>query len=301
MSGGEISGLNGAHGIQGAVQFEDRCGGAVAVLDSAGSTAVVALQGAQVLSYMPRGGDEVLWLSPVAKLGTGKAVRGGIPICWPWFGAAHNDAKKPAHGFVRAAPWRVIFAGHADGVTVLRLSFDATAIDFVLWPHRAQAVIEITLGISLSVALETLNCGTATLALTQALHSYLAVGDISDVTIEGLDRRPYIDQLAPDARPIQSGSIRIAGEVDRIYQESPDVVIVTDRANGRRIEVAKSGSLSTVVWNPWIEKSARLDDMGTDGYRRMLCVEAANAGKDTVTLAPGARHRLTTSISISEI
>ena len=280
------------------VRFEQRYGGPVAILDAAGGTAVVALQGAQLLSFVPKGGREVLWLSPLAKLGTGKAVRGGIPICWPWFGPAPDDAKKPAHGFVRAAPWRVLDCGNDRDPAFIRLGFDAGGIDPALWPHRAEVQIEIAVGESfLRVALETTNSGPTAFRLTQALHSYLAVGDIAEVMIEGLDGRRYIDQLAPATRSVQSGPIRIGGEVDRIYQQSPDTVTVIDSANARRITVAKSGSRSTVVWNPWVEKSGRLGDMGEDGYRHMVCIETANAGEDVVTLAPGARHRLVTTIS----
>ena len=301
MSAELISSLNSAHGIPGAVRFEERFGGPVAVLEAEGGTAVVALQGAQVLSFLPKGGREVLWLSPHAKLGTGKAVRGGIPICWPWFGPSPDNANKPAHGFVRAAPWTVTATGGDSGHATIRLGFDATSIDPALWRHQAAAEIAISLSAALSVALVTENRGTPALALTQALHTYLAIAGIERTSIEGLDGRPYIDQLAPGTRPVQAGPIRIESEVDRIYQASPDTVTVIDRANARRITVAKSGSLSTVVWNPWIEKSARLGDMGDDGYRRMLCIETANAGGDVVTLAPGARHRLVTQIAVKTI
>ena len=297
--GHETGALQRRFGKAGAVRFEDRFGGTVAVLETAGAMAAVALQGAQVLSYVPVGGREVLWLSPAARLGTGKAVRGGIPVCWPWFGPALGAPKKPAHGFVRAAPWRVIGTEVSVSRSLIRLGFDATAVDPALWPHKAAAEIEIALGPALRVSLVTENLGRTPIVLSEALHTYLAVGDIASVTADGLDGRPYIDQLDTMARPVQSGPVEITGEVDRLYQDSPDTVTVRDRANSRLISIAKSGSLSTVVWNPWVEKSARLGDMGEDGYQRMLCVETANAGKDTVTLAPGARHRLVADISVS--
>ena len=283
------------------VRFEQRYGGTVAVLEAAGGTAVVAIQGAQVLSWRPAGHSEVLWLSPVAKLGTGKAVRGGIPVCWPWFGPHPTDATKPAHGVVRAATWRVIGSAASAGRARLVLAFDTSSVDTSLWPLRAVAEIEITVAECLTVALTTENKSAADIVLTQALHTYLAVSDVGDVLVAGLDGRPYIDQLDVNARPVQGGSLAIDREIDRIYQDSPDEIVVTDRGVNREIRVAKSGSLSTVVWNPWIEKAARLGDMGENGHRRMLCVETANAGANVMTLAPRARHRLVTELSVKGI
>jgi glucose-6-phosphate 1-epimerase len=286
----------------GGVRFEQRYGGPVAVLEAAGSVAIVALQGAQVLSWQsPQSKEDVLWLSPVAKLGTGKAVRGGVPVCWPWFGPHPADAKKPAHGFVRAAHWRVAGSAASARRATLVLSFDAAMIDPTLWPSRASAELEITLAEALTISLSTTNLGDEPLALTQALHTYLAVGDIADISVSGFEDRTYIDQLDNHARRVQAGEISFQGEVDRIYQGAPGAVIVTDRNLGREIQVAKLGSQSTVVWNPWIEKAERLGDMGPEGYRRMLCIEAANAGDDVVTLAPNARHRLVTEISVKPI
>ena len=284
------------------VRFEQRFGGTVAVLEVAGSVAIVALQGAQVLSWRCHAHhDDVLWLSPVAKIGTGKAVRGGVPVCWPWFGPHPEDAKKPAHGFVRTANWRVTGSAASAVRSRLVLSFDMAAIDTTLWPWRAQAEIEITLTDKLTIALSTSNLGPQPFALTEALHTYLAVGDIAEVSITGFEGRTYIDQLDRNARRVQSGAVQFAGEVDRIYQDVVGGVLVTDHRLGREISVSKTGSRSTVVWNPWNLKAERLGDIGSDGYRRMLCIEAANAGDDVVTLAPGARHRIATEIVIRKI
>ena len=284
------------------VRFEHRFGGTVAVLEAAGSVAVVALQGAQVLSWQCAAhSDAVLWLSPDAKLGTGKAVRGGVPVCWPWFGPHPDEAKKPAHGFVRAASWRVAGSAASAGRARLVLSFDTAAIDPALWPSRAHAEIEITLTDKLAIALSTSNLAPQPFALTEALHTYLAVGDIADVSVTGFEGRTYIDQLDSNAQRVQSGAVQFAGEVDRIYQDAPGDVMVTDHSFGREIRVSKLGSQSTVVWNPWTLKAERLGDMGADGYRRMVCIEAANAGDDVVTLASGARHRLITEISVRPI
>lgn len=297
MAAGSVADLNSGFEKSGAVRFETRHGGPVAHLAHRGGTTVVALQGAQVLSYVPAGGADLLWLSPVAQLGTGKAVRGGIPVCWPWFGPHPDDAAKPAHGFVRTAPWQVIATSADDRCARIVLGFDATSIDPALWPHQAAVSLTVELGDSLKVALETVNQGRDAFQLTQALHTYLAVGDVGDVAILGLNNRRYIDQLEPNAAPVQSGPIRIDAEVDRIYQASEDEVIVTDPAIRHTIKIAKSGSASTVIWNPWVLKGARLGDLGADGHRRFICVETANAGEDVKTLRPGARHSLTQELS----
>ena len=297
----EVCDLEARWGRRGAMMFAEAYGGPVAVLTAAGGRAVVALQGAQVLSWNADGFGEALWLSPVAKLGTGKAVRGGIPICWPWFGPHPSDAAKPAHGIVRTVPWRVAGSAAAPDRARLVLTFDATAVEPALWPHRARAEIEITLSKALTVSLTTVNLGPLPITLTEALHTYFAVGDVTEVSVSGLAGRRYIDQLAAGHQPIETGAIRFTREVDRIYQETPDDVIVEDTSLARRIRVAKSGSLSTVVWNPGREKAQRLGDMGEDGYRGMVCIETANAGADVVTLAPGARHRLVAEISLARL
>lgn len=302
--GPSLGALEARWGRTGAVCFAERYGGPAVLLQAGGASAMVALQGAQVLSYQPRGQAEALWLSPMASLGTGKVVRGGVPVCWPWFGPHPSDQTKPAHGFVRAKPWSVAGSAATSESARLVLVYDAVPNLDAGWPHRALAEIEITLAETLKISLSTENRGAGDLELTQALHTYLAVGDIGAVTIDGFVGQPYVDQLAP-GRPgpmrVEDVPVRVISEVDRIYQDCEGPVIVIDEKNARRIRVAKTGSRSTVLWNPWIEKSARLGDMGADGYRHMLCVEAANAGNDKVTLAHGERHRLMTELSVTNI
>lgn len=284
-------GLQQQFGVPGAVRFEMHNGGPVAHLTAAGGTAVVALQGAHVLSYVPAGGSEVMWLSPIATLGTAKAVRGGIPICWPWFGP-HPDAAKPAHGFVRTALWQVVETSSQSDEALIALAYDSAAADASLWPHRAQARLEVSLGSALRVSLTTQNIGETPFALTQALHSYLAIGDISQVSVTGLDGCAYIDKLEPDSRPVQTGEVSISAETDRIYFGTRDPVVLYDRLLNRTLHITRGGSSSLVVWNPWIAKGERLGDLGPEGYRRMLCLETCNAGPDVVMLAPGASHHL---------
>ena len=284
------------------VTIEDSpLGGPILRLTSAGGVAEVALQGAQLMSWSPKGHAPVIWLSPMERLGTSKPVRGGTPVCWPWFANHPTDVSKPAHGFVRTRKWAVDSTEHSGGAVRVMLSTATAEADRTLWPHAARAQMLVTLGETLGLALSTENTGNDAFALTQALHTYFTVGDISDVTVEGFDGRSYLDKLDDNARKQQSGDIAFTAEVDRIYDEHTGTAVIVDRGLKRRIEITKSGSNSTVVWNPWSGKAARMGDMGPDGWRRMVCVETCNAGDDIVRLAPGAAHALTAEYRVTAL
>lgn len=284
-------------GRAGTVTFEERLVGPVAILSAGSARAAVAVYGAQVLSYCPFAGREVLWVAPMRDFTPGKAIRGGIPICWPWFGPHPRDATMPAHGIARTRPWRVVGSAASAERARIVLALDGQSVTPAKHTLPAAAEVEITLGAdTLEVSLTTENRSPAPLTLSEALHTYLAVSDVAGVRVFGLEKRAFLDQLSGDVRGAENRALDVDREIDRIYFDTPDTVTVEDRRFARRIAIAKRGSASTVVWNPWIEKSARLGDMGADGYRRMLCVETANAGKDTVTLAAGGRHRMVAKI-----
>lgn len=308
--------LDARHGVPGSIVFRDSpLGGTVAELSVAGGTAVIALRGGQVLSYIPRGGVDALWLSPLARLDGAKAVRGGIPVCWPWFGPHPADPALPAHGFVRVVDWQVAWAA-ADAETArLRLEWPLPMTDVAEstagapW-RQLGLTLDVTLGSTLDLALTTHNRGDTAVELSQALHTYLRTGDVEAIRIDGLDGRDYIDKVAPlllgaaptdPVRCRQAGSVAISQEVDRVYVDTVDSVCVTDKSLGRRITVAKRGSASTVVWNPWTEKAARLGDLGPDGHRPFVCIEAANAGPDSRVIGPDATHLLGTTIAVSPL
>jgi D-hexose-6-phosphate mutarotase len=298
----ELAQLNATFGKAGAIEFQSSpLGGIVAHLISGESKASVALQGAQVLSWQPAGHDEVLWLSPMAKLGTGTPVRGGIPVCWPWFAVHPQDQSKPLHGFVRTRDWNVTEIGVCASAVRLILGTQTRRDDAALWPHSAEVTLQVELGSVLRLTLSTRNIGAATLPLTQALHSYFRIGDIERVHIEGLGGRDYIDKVDGNSRKRQAGAkLLIDREVDRIYQGDTAAVGLIDAALGRRIDVVSSGSRSTVVWNPWLERSARMAEVG-DGYRTMLCIETANAGDDLIKLEPGGAHTLRARLSVGTL
>jgi glucose-6-phosphate 1-epimerase len=299
----DLAQLDAIFGHAGAITFRPSpLGGILAHLTANGHKASVALQGAQVLSWQPASHDEVLWLSPMAKLGTGTPVRGGIPICWPWFAIHPQDPAKPLHGFVRTRIWDVVESAVAGHAARLVLKTQTRPDDAGLWPHSAEVGLEVELGPSLELKLSTRNTGTAALPLTQALHSYFRVGDIARVHVEGLDGRTYIDKVDGNNRKTQAEArLRIDREVDRIYLGDTAKVALVDAGLGRRIEVTSGGSRSTVVWNPWTERSARMPDVGADGYRTMLCIETANAGDDLKTLEPGSVHTLRARFSVGRL
>lgn len=289
-----IAVLNESFGLSDALVFETSpLGGPVARLTAGSSTATVALQGAQVLGWR-HAGVERLWLSPISRLGTGKAVRGGIPVCWPWFGPHPSDPQKPAHGFVRTRAWTVVGSSRGDRGIALSFATDCGPADQALFPHLASLRLTVILDEALSLQLETRNTGPSPFSLTQALHTYFRVSDIEGARIEGLAGRRYIDKLVGDARMTQVGTIAIGQEVDRIYLGDTSTVTLTDSpADRHRLQITSQGSGSAIVWNPWFEKTLRLGDMGgQQAFRHMLCIETANAGDDVVMLKPGGSHIL---------
>jgi glucose-6-phosphate 1-epimerase len=269
----------------------------VYAIHHATATARIALHGAHVMEWAPAGQQPVLYMSPQAVIQPGKPIRGGIPVCWPWFGADPNDAAKPMHGIARIRFWKLTEAiTTATGVTLI---FDLTsdAQTLALWPHAFSARVEVHIGKTLEVSLTTRNTGSEAFSLTEALHTYLRVGDIHQVTVRGLAGLPYLDTVGPRTMRSQEGDISIDREIDRQY-ESGGPVTVEDRALKRKVRIENSGSNTVVVWNPWIEKSTRLADLPNDDFPRFLCVEAANTGEGPV-VAPGAAHVIRTRISVA--
>lgn len=292
-----LDALNGRLAIAGRLRFVEGPGGMPHALVTAGDYAAeVALHGGHVLAYGRAGAPPLLWTSRRAVFAPGKAVRGGIPVCWPWFGPHPSDPARPAHGFARTRMWGALAsADHGETVALtLRLGDDEQTR--ALWPHPFALELTVAVGPRLDVALTATNTGGAPLVAGGALHSYFAVGAVTRAAIMGLEGAAYLDQLTGQTHT-QAGPVTISAEVDRIYQDAGPACLIEDPALGRAIRVAKAGSATTVVWNPWAEKARRLADFGDDEYYEMLCLETANAGDDRVTLAPGASHTLRATIS----
>ena len=262
-------------------------------IDHAAVRARVAEQGAQIIDCVPTGQRPLLWMSPVDPARPDTALRGGIPLCWPWFA---DERPGPAHGIARTSHWQLRLA-EADAQWVrLVLELPEPEIARQL-PGESWAVqVEMLFGTSLSVTLVTTNTGNRTQRLSQALHSYLPVDDIGNVSILGLQGASYIDKLQADAVCRQQEPIQISGEIDRVYFDTAVDVQLLD-GSAEPLWVQRRNSRSVVVWNPWQDKGTRLSQFPADGYRGMLCIEAANAGPDARLVEPGQVQRLQTIIS----
>ena len=300
MTSTEIDTLNRRFGIPNHLHFSEGPNAFVlAEINNFHARATVCLAGAQVLTFQPANHDPVLYLSKAARYVVGKSVRGGIPVCWPWFGPHATDAQKPAHGVARSSMWRVIETGALnDGATRVVLELTPTAEHRTLWPYDASVQLHVSVGPALTMELVTRNESTQPIHISEALHTYFQVSDIESVSVSGLEGSIYIDKVTGGAAATQRQPITIHGETDRVYLNTTTECVIHDPALRRRIHIAKTGSRSTVVWNPWAEKALKLGDMGEDGFRSMLCVETANALDDVVSIAAGTEHRLTSSISV---
>ncbi len=303
MNSTELSALNARHGIAGQLVFKEVPGGlTVAEVTNPQATATIALQGAHVMTFAPRGHKPVIWLSRAAKLAPGKSIRGGVPVCWPWFGPHATEPTFPGHGFARTVLWEVIEASAlSDGGTRLVFRLVPTDATRAQWPQVTPVECHITVGRALDIELVTRNQEAGPITIGDALHTYFEVSDIRQVMIDGLDGCPYLDKMDGGQRKQQTGAVTIGAEVDRIYLDSTADCLINDPGWQRRIRIAKRGSRSTVVWNPWIEKAAKMGDFGDNGYLNMVCVESANAADDVVTIAPGGEHRLAVRYSVEPV
>jgi len=265
------------------------------VIENENATAKIALQGAHLYEYTRRGEPPLLWVSPTARFEAGKSIRGGIPLCWPWFGKNAAHPEWPQHGFARTAPWKLVSINEpTERLTVVTLSLENGQIEQPWFPFRFRVNLRIGIGETLSLSLTTENYDDVPFEITEALHTYFNVGNIADVTVGGLEGVTYADNLEGFKHKSETAPIRFTGEVDRVYLDTEGAVTLRDKK--RTVNVGSRGSRSTVVWNPWTEKAAAMTDFADDGYKRMLCIETANALTNSVTIAPGESHTMTQTI-----
>ena len=261
---------------------------------------LIAEQGAQVLSYRRYGQPPLIWLSDQARYLIGQGVRGGVPVCWPWFGDLQRNppevqamvqGEAPFHGLARTQDWTLSeLSEQPDQVS---LSFALELPDGMPgWPHAASLRLDIELGEQLQLRLSTRNLGRTPLAISQALHSYFAVSDIRQIRVQGLEGCRYIETLDNWSSRQQAGALSFAGETDRIYLDLPPRLVIDDPLWQRRLVLESTGSRSAIVWNPWVDKSTRLTQFAADAWQGMLCIETANVLDDAVLLAPGEEHEL---------
>lgn len=271
-----------------------------------GSTAAgeltAARQGAHLVTWRPRHTPHpVLFVSARSAFRHGKAIRGGVPLCFPWFGPKDGDPAAPQHGFARTREWTLERAESTSGGTIdLAFTLASDATTRAAWPHDFAAGLSVRADEALALALEVRNTGAAPLTFGAALHTYLAVSDVRQIAIRGLEHTDYLDKVGGRTQRRREGAdpIRFTGEVNRVYLDTTATCIVDDPGWGRRIHVAKSGSRSTVIWNPWTDTARTMADLGEDAWPGFVCVETCNAADDTITLAPGATHVLGADIRV---
>ena len=282
------------------VVFYDGPGGLPAIrLQNDFGEAALTLYGAHVMSYQPAGQIPVLWMSDHSLYRQGAPIRGGIPVCWPWFGP-DASGKFGSHGFARVSMWRVTGSSFSPaGKSTVVLELTEQDVDRKFAPQPFKLEMTVTLGSNLTAALKIYNTGTDKLTYSGALHSYFNVADAAAIRVEGLEDCEYADKVL-NVDSVQTGAIVIDREIDRVYRRTSGIVRIIDPVFNRTIRIAKSGSTSTVVWNPWIDKSKRMVDFGDEEYHTMVCVEAANApaADDNRELMPGAMAELRQMITV---
>ncbi|MCW5892861.1 MAG: D-hexose-6-phosphate mutarotase [bacterium] len=292
--------LNDRFAIADALRFDVGPGGqARAVVTGPLAAGRVHLQGGHVTHWRPIGSEPVLFLSPNAQFMPGRAIRGGVPVIFPWFGPRRDGGPGPEHGFARTAAWAVESVGREpDGAVTVVLLLEDDADTRAAWPHAFALRHRVTVGTQLAMTLEVENRGGTPFVFEAALHTYLRVGDVGAVTVSGLAGATCVDKNAGLRRHVEDDApLRITGPTDCMYLGTTAACVVDDPILARRLVVEKHGSASTVVWNPWAAKAAAMADLGADAWRTMLCVETANVADDAVTLAPGAGHAMTARLA----
>jgi len=264
------------------------------------------LQGAHLTQWQPTGQQPVLFLSDRSAYTPGKAIRGGVPIIFPWFGARAATPENPrtdgpSHGFARTSDWTLAFAAIAGDDLHLTLTLSPTDTTRTLGYDHFQLVYQITLGAELRLQLTVANQSNTPLRFEEALHTYLHVGDAQQISFIGLSDTDYLDKTDDFKRKHQEETLlKLTAETDRPYLDTTTTITLDDPILKRRITVAKTNSNTTVIWNPWSELTAKLSDMSPDGWRTMTCIETANAATNAITLAPGEQHTMQAHIYVQE-
>ncbi len=268
-------------------------------IENAHATAEIYAHGAHLAHYQPRGQQPVLWMSERSHFAAGEPIRGGVPLCFPWFGAKKDDANAPAHGIARLSDWQLKSANETDDATELTFAPSPEIIVQNDWT-QCGVWLHVSIGAQLEISFEAHNDTASTCSYEIALHSYFAVSDVRQIFIAGLEDASYWSKVAQRDCEADNAPLTFTQETDRIYH-SASTCTLRDEQWQREIVVEKSHSHNTVVWNPWIEKAARMDDFGGDEWRQMVCIETANVGENRVVLAPNQTHSTSATISARDL
>ena len=299
MEESKIDALNRRFGIPGVAQIIPGKGWLPNLRITAPSaSAEIYLHGAHLISWAPTNAEEAIFLSEHSHWQDGQAIRGGIPICFPWFRAKSDDPKAPAHGFVRTKEWRLdSVSANGDSVTVI-CSTESDESTRRWWPHEFRLAHVLTIGRSLRLQLTVTNTGRESFRFEEALHTYFRIGQANDVRVRGLDHATYLDNADGNREKIQSGDLSFTTKTDNAYLNTRSALELIDPILHRTIRTEKENSATTVVWNPWQEGAASLADLGDDEWQRMACVEASNILGAAVSLPPGQEHTMQATLSV---
>ena len=264
------------------------------LVNTPSAEAEIYLHGAHVTRFQPRGQKPLLFMSAKSMFEPGKPIRGGVPICFPWFGPRQDGRPGPAHGFARLVEWELTRAEMAsDGTAEINFRFVSNAAAREQWDGDFELNYRVKVGTALGLELRVRNASSRPIRIEEALHTYLAVSDVREVSIEGLAGTTYSDRVGtPHTETEGPAPIRITAETDRIYLNTRSTCVVDDPGWQRRLVVEKTGSDATVVWNPWIAKAKAMPDFGDDEWPAMLCIETCNVREQAVTIAPGQSHAM---------
>ncbi len=297
-----LSSLNARFAIPGTAQIVAGNQGLPMIrITTASASAEIYLHGAQVTSWRPFGAEEVLFVSGKSRWEDGKAIRGGIPICFPWFRAKADDPSAPAHGLVRTRAWQLDALVETGSQVVVTLSTESDEASRGWWPHPFRIEHRIQIGSELKLELTVAHTGgedAEPMRFEEALHTYFAVGDATRVRVTGLDEVSYLDNMDGGEKKLQQGDVVYARQTDSAYLDTWRAVELVDPVLGRRLRTAKENSLSTVIWNPWKEGAGALADLGGAEWQQMACVEASNILDCAVSLDAGRQHRMGATLSV---
>ncbi|HEX4036743.1 MAG TPA: D-hexose-6-phosphate mutarotase [Acidobacteriaceae bacterium] len=298
-----LEALNRQFGIPNAVQVLAGRGGLPKIhIASPVAQAELYLHGAHLTSWQPDEGDEVLFLSDRSLWEDGQPIRGGIPICFPWFRARQDDPQAPRHGFARICSWQLDSVDHhPDGSVTVALSTAASDFSRRWWPYDFRLSYRLRIGRTLQLELIVANTGREPFRFEEALHTYFHVGLAQRVQVRGLDGVAYLDNTDANRRKVQSGALLFSGATDNAYIDTQSPVELVDPVLRRSLTTAKENSASTVVWNPGREGAASIPDLGEEEWQRMACIEASNALICAVTLAPGNEHRMAATLTVARL
>ncbi len=297
----KIDTLNEHFSIPGIARIERGNGDLLKIhIETRSAAAEIYLYGAQVTSWRPAGADEVLFVSDKSYWQAGRAIRGGIPVCFPWFRGKVDDPQAPSHGFVRIKEWQLEsitrVAGDSVRVCLSTASDEATRH---WWPFDFHLEYRITVGTTLELELVMKNCGETTLRFEEALHTYFKVGNVELAKVRGLDGVAYLDNRDGNREKTQLGDLNISGQTDNAYQNAQGYVEIIDPVLGRTLKTEKRGSGSTIVWNPWSDGAHSMADLGAEEWRGMLCAEGGNILSSAIMLPPGQTHAMAIKINVS--